>query len=142
MRRFLIPIIAIMLFLLTDAGLLYGEEKPDPGKISDFKIYFKTFKEAVKKKDRTTLQKMISDDIFYSFGPMKPGAKNCIAYMDKYKLWGKMTAILNKGYVFQEEIKGYVSPPDFVDNENYMGYRAGFRKIDGFWKMTFFVVGD
>ncbi|MCD4785954.1 MAG: hypothetical protein K8T10_19210 [Candidatus Eremiobacteraeota bacterium] len=141
-RSIILFVVAVMLFSLIIPGVLQAGEKPDPARISDFAVFFKTFKSAVKNKDRTTLQKMISDDIFYSFGPMKPGAKNCIAHMDKNKLWDKMMKILNKGYAFQKEIKGYVSPPDFVEKKGYMGHRAGFTKKEGFWRMTFFVVGD
>lgn len=141
-RSLILFVVTVMFFSLIIPGVLHAGEKLDPARISDFKVFFKTFKSAVKNKDRATLKKMISDDIFYSFGPMKPGAKNCIAHMDKYKLWDKMMKILNKGYAFQKEIKGYVSPPDFIEKEGYMGYRAGFTRKGEFWRMTFFVVGD
>ena len=54
-----------------------------------------------------------------------------------------MDQILGKGNRNDPEVPGLmVCPPAWVENERYIGYRAGFMKIGGNWRWIWYVTGD
>lgn len=142
MKKAILAITAVLVFIFCLSLSVNAAEKTDPAKSPDFKIFFTHFQEVVKSKDKTALKGIMAKSISYSFGTTKTDPDSAIKYIEKNKLWKKFDEILSKGYVFSKDINGYVSPPDYVKVEGYMGYRAGFTKEKDCWKLIFFIAGD
>jgi len=141
-KRISLLIAIVLLFVAIQSQFALAAEKINPARISDFNVFFKHLKKAVKSRDKVTLKKMMGKMVSYSFGPGEKTPGAAIKHIEKYKLWDKFDQILNKGFAYSKDLKGYVSPPEYATGENYMAYRAGFVKENGFWKLIFFVSGD
>ncbi len=142
MKKTIFIIVIIMFFAFCISISAGAAEKTNPAKSPDFKVFFKHFQEIIKSKDKSALKGVMSKNISFSFGTTKTDPDSAIKFIEKNKLWSKFDEILNKGYVYSKDLKGYVSPPDYVNVEGYMGYRAGFTKEKDCWKLIFFITGD
>lgn len=142
MNKTMFVISLALIFALCLSLASIAAEKTDPAKSPDFKVFYKHFQEIVKSKDKAALKAVMAKSISFSFGTTKTDPDSAIKYIEKNNLWAKFDEILSKGYIFSKDLNGYVSPPDYVKVEGYMGYRAGFTKEKNCWKLIFFIAGD
>ena len=142
MKKAIFTIAIVLIFTFFLSLSVNAAEKTDPSKSSDFKVFYNHFHKVVKSKDKVALKSMMSNNISFSFGTTKTDPGSAIKFIEKNNLWAKFDEILGKGYIFNKDLNGYVSPPDYVNVEGYMGYRAGFQKEKGCWKLIFFITGD
>ena len=59
------------------------------------------------------------------------------------RVWASLDHVLFKGNRNDPGVPGLmVSPPAWVDDSHYIGYRAGFMKVAGNWRWIWYVNGD
>ena len=142
MKKTVFIILTIMIFTVLITNCVFAGEKTNKPNEAEFKAFYAKFKKAVKAKDKAAVKSMMGSFVSYSFGASKFDPDSAIKHIDKYKLWKKFAETLDKGYIYSKDLKGYVAPPAYVKDENYMGYRAGFSKKNGKWQLIFFITGD
>jgi len=109
----------------------------------DFQAFVGRLRKAVKAHDVNTVAAMMTPDFAYVLGATpaedRQGA-GVFQYWDENALWVELDGILSERFVQKE---GYmVAPPQFSDPAaEYVGYRAGIRRVNGSWKFVYFVNG-
>ena len=109
----------------------------------DFQAFVGRLRKAVKAHDVNTIASMMTPDFAYVLGATpaedRQGA-GVFQYWDENGLWVELEGILSERFVLKE---GYmVAPPQFADPAaEYVGYRAGIRRVNGSWKFVYFVNG-
>jgi hypothetical protein len=115
--------------------------------ISDWKPFILAFRRAVRQRDRGALLSAMDDDFFYNFeGAHKNHARDrALERWDHEgeKAWAALEKVLRAGSREDPEVPGLrVSPPAWVMDERYAGYRAGFMQIGPYWRWIWFVSGE
>jgi hypothetical protein len=115
--------------------------------ISDWNTFFNEFRRAVERRDKRLLRTAMDINFRYTF-ERTPGGDPRDEALDLWdrasaKAWATMEHVLLKGNRNDPEVPGLmVCPPAWVENERYIGYRAGFMKIGGNWRWIWYVTGD
>jgi hypothetical protein len=145
-------------------GSLAGSATPSPGKysvtrvsfesratrldnISDWNSFITEFRHAVERRDRHALRSAMDVNFRYTFDRTPGGdpRDEALSLWDRGsgKAWLLMERVLQKGNRNDPEVPGLmVCPPAWVEDQRYIGYRAGFMKIGGSWRWIWFVTGD
>jgi hypothetical protein len=115
--------------------------------ISDWNTFIQQFRRAVQKRDRTALQSAMDDDFFYTFERThkNDARKQALGRWDSEgaKAWLTLEKVLSAGHREDSMVPGLkVSPPAWVSDDRYTGYRAGFTKVGPYWRWIWFVSGD
>jgi hypothetical protein len=115
--------------------------------ISDWDIFFLQFQRAVQHRDRTALQSAMDNDFFYTFERThKSDARDqALERWDREGAgaWLALEKVLRAGHRDDPAVPGLkVSPPAWVSDDRYTGYRAGFTKVGPYWRWIWFVSGD
>ena len=101
-----------------------------------FQAFNGRLRKAVELHDRTMLASMMTADFGYRWDN-GPAGETPFAYWDKNRLWGELSAVLRERWTPHGAFM--VSPPQFAQNENYPGYRAGVTMVGGSWRFAYFV---
>jgi hypothetical protein len=115
--------------------------------ISDWNSFYNEFRRAVEHRDRRALRSAMDVNFRYTFDRTLGGDPRDEAFevWDRTgsKLWTNMEHVLMKGSRNDPEVPGLmVSPPAWVEDNRYIGYRAGFMKVGGNWRWIWYVTGD
>ncbi len=109
----------------------------------DFQAFVGRLRKAVKAHDLNVVASMMTPDFAYVLGATQaedrqgPGV---FQYWDENGLWVELDGILSERFVAKEDFM--IAPPQFADPANeYVGYRAGIRRVNGSWKFVYFVNG-
>ena len=106
---------------------------------TSFQAFVGHLRTAVARKDRSEMSSLMAPDFGYRFD-QRPEGETPFDYWDQHGMWGELESVL--GQHFQPKGDYMVSPPKFVDDENYRGPRAGLRLVNGGWKFAYFVTGE
>lgn len=115
--------------------------------ISDWNTFLAEFRRAVEHRDKRALHSAMDVHFRYSFEPT-PGGDPRDEALELWersgtRVWTSLDQVLGKGSRTDPEVPGLmVSPPAWVDDNRYIGYRAGFMKVNGNWRWLWFVNGD
>jgi hypothetical protein len=113
----------------------------EPGQDVAFQSFLGQLRLAIGKHDIPKIASMMTPDFAYVMG--KTPAEDRIGegvfqYWDQNGLWPELELVVKEKFVPNEDYM--VAPPQFViDSENYRGYRAGIRRVNGAWKFAYFV---
>jgi hypothetical protein len=108
-------------------------------KISNFKEYRNKFISCIKADDKTCLRQLISKTITLSFGvDGNQDRRNIIFSSWKREDYNRLVKLIAKGAAGDEYSKTF--PPE-PDNDG-VGYRGEFKKIDGGWLLVSYLAGD
>jgi hypothetical protein len=73
----------------------------------------------------------------------EPSAGVAIAmWLADSTILGELAKILDAGCMTDDSRTLVTCPPAYTQEPGYRGYRAGFKVVDGKWKMTFFMTGE
>ena len=105
----------------------------------DFQAFIGRLRKAAAAHDVATLKQMMTPDFGYKLNPPAAG-EGVFKYWDENNLWPELDGILSEKFVKKGDYM--VAPPQFADESlNYDGYRAGIRRINGSWRLAYFVNG-
>jgi hypothetical protein len=115
--------------------------------ISDWNTFYAEFRRAVEHRDRRALRSAMDVNFRYTFDRTLGGdpRDEALELWDRAgpKTWTTMDRVLIKGNRNDPEVPGLmVSPPAWVDDNRYIGYRAGFMRVAGNWRWIWYVSGD
>ena len=98
--------------------------------------------QAAAARDGAALRRLMADDFTYSLGD-EPSADTAVAI---WQADGTQLAELGKalaaGCAEAPDSGQVVCPAAFLADPHFGGYRAGFARVGGGWKMVFFVAGE
>ena len=115
--------------------------------ITDWNSFFTEFRRAVERRDRRALRAAMDVNFRYTF-ERTPGGDprdEALELWDRGgdRVWASLDHVLSKGNRNDPGVPGLmVSPPAWVDDSHYIGYRAGFMKVAGNWRWIWYVNGD
>jgi hypothetical protein len=101
-----------------------------------FQAFTGRLRKAVELRDRTMLASMMAPDFGYRWDNA-PQGETPFSYWDQHKLWGELAVLMRERWTPHEAFM--VVPPQFAQNENYPGYRAGLTMVNGSWRFAYFV---
>jgi hypothetical protein len=115
--------------------------------MADWNTFYGEFRRAVERRDRRALRTAMDVNFRYTFDRTPGGdpRDEALELWDRCgtKVWASLDQVLLKGNRNDPEVPGLmVSPPAWVEDERYIGYRAGFMKVHGSWRWIWFVTGD
>ncbi|MEO6742832.1 MAG: hypothetical protein ABIP20_21540 [Chthoniobacteraceae bacterium] len=116
-----------------------GKEKPqikDQNGDASFEAFLGRLRKAAEARDKVMLVSMMAPDFGYRWDNA-PDGETAFAYWDRNKLWGQLVSVLRERFTPHDAFM--VAPPQFAQNENYPGYRAGLRMVNGSWRFAYFV---
>ena len=103
-----------------------------------FQAFLGRLRLATRAHDIETLAGMMTTDFGYQNEPELQGP-GVFAYWDERNLWPELELVVNERFV-PKGTQYMVAPPEYVTNyENYSGFRAGIRLLNGSWKFAYFV---
>lgn len=92
-------------------------------------------------RDAAALRSKMVDEFSWSAGGA-PSADVAIAtWQADGAILGELARVLDAGCRTDDSGKLVTCPPAYTEQPSYDGYRAGFKLIDGDWKMAFFLSG-
>jgi hypothetical protein len=115
--------------------------------VSDWNTFVTEFRKAVERRDKRLLRTAMDVNFRYTFD-RTPGGDPRDEALDAWerdagRTWATLDRLLLKGNKNDPEVPGLmVCPPAWVDDNRYIGYRAGFMKVNGNWRWIWFVTGD
>ncbi len=93
-------------------------------------------------RDPEALRAAMVDDFSWSAGS-DPSADIALAmWQADTAILGELAKVLDQGCRVDDSQTLVTCPPAYTEEPSYGGYRAGFKLIDGKWKMSFFLSGD
>jgi hypothetical protein len=115
--------------------------------ISDWNTFYTEFRHAVEHHDKRALRSAMDVNFRYTFDRTNGGdpRDEALDLWDRSgpKTWATMERVLMKGNRNDPEVAGLmVSPPAWVEDNRYVGYRAGFMKVGANWRWIWYVSGD
>src|SRR5690606_19392522 len=98
--------------------------------------------QAAAARDVAALRPLMADEFTFSLGEA-PSADTAIAvWQADSAALVELGKALSGGCAEDPQSQRIVCPTRFFTEQGYLGYRAGFARVDGAWKMIFFVAGD
>lgn len=92
---------------------------------------------AVDRKDRVMLAQLMAPDFGWRWDN-PPAGEDPFVYWDQHGGWAELSNLMRTQWVPYEGFM--VVPPQFAaQGENYGGYRAGVRLVNGSWRLQYFV---
>lgn len=115
--------------------------------ISEWNTFITEFRKAVERRDKRLLRTAMDLNFRYTFDRTAGGDPRDEALdlweRDAGRTWATLDRVLVKGNRNDPEVPGLmVCPPAWVDDSRYIGYRAGFMKVNGNWRWIWYVTGD
>lgn len=124
-----------------------AKSTPDPAKphIADmsrdvsFQSFLGRLRIAVRQRDRAMITSLSSPDFGWRWDT-PPLNETVFEYWDKNNLWPELEKLLAKPFGPSEDYM--VSPPEFIKEQNYKGYRCGIQQVNGSWRFAYFITGE
>lgn len=88
------------------------------------------------------LRPLMADEFTYSFGDSPSADTAIVMWQADPNIFAELGKALAAGCAHDRKEAQVVCPAAFLTDQNFAGYRAGFRNVGGAWKMVFFVAGD
>ncbi len=101
-----------------------------------FKSFVGRLRKAVANKDIRVMSTLMTPDFGYSWEPGSDGY-GCFKYWDDNHLWPELQRVVNSQFLPNGNY--LVAPPEFADDPNYTGFRAGISRVKGSYKFAYFV---
>ena len=130
------------------AGCPVPEKKPKPAKSKEqqkikdqngdtsFQAFLWRLRKAVEARDRIALASMMAPDFGYRWDK-GPEGETPFAFWDRNRLWPRLNTLMQEKWSAHEAFM--VAPPQFAQDDNYPGYRAGLTMVNGSWRFAYFV---
>lgn len=114
-----------------------AEQGPDQSGDVTFQAFVGRLRLAVAAHDAQTVAAMMTPDFGYNIEPPLEG-DGVFQYWDKNNVWPDLLAVLQQPFVPAGSYM--VSPPAFAAApDEYKGYRAGIKQVNGSWRFAYFV---
>ena len=97
---------------------------------------------AAASRDVARLRPLMADEFTYSFGDSPSAETAVVMWQADPAILSELGKALAAGCAEDKKDGQVVCPAGFLTDANFSGYRAGFRNLNGAWKMVFFVAGD
>jgi hypothetical protein len=115
--------------------------------ISDFSTFYKEFRAAVARRDRTALKGCMVKNFLFTLEEFEDADPRDAAFKEwdrtEVKGWEAMDRILAKGPRQDPMVPSLmVAPPEWVTDPHYVDYRVGFERRDGVWRWVWSMKGD
>lgn len=91
---------------------------------------------AVERRDKAMLSSLMAPDFGYRWDT-PPAGEDVFMYWDRNNLWGQLSQLMRTQWVPHGGFM--VVPPQLAADDNYAGFRAGLRMINGSWRFCYFV---
>lgn len=121
---------------------------PTRPSVDNWNQFWIAFRNAVRRRDRSALKRIMTHDFEWSFGGYPPGdpRDSFFRYMDKYRHWKALDQVLAQGTMpwqqgdpMRRNVVSRIAPP----HEPTYDWRAVFELgPDGLWRWTAFISGD
>jgi hypothetical protein len=98
--------------------------------------------QAASQRDIGKLRPLMADEFTYSFGDSPSADTAIVMWQADPNILAELGKALGAGCAQDKKDAQVVCPAAFLTDQNFAGYRAGFRNLGGAWKMVFFVAGD
>ena len=108
----------------------------DQSEDQTFQSFTGRLQTAVAKRDIEVLSALMAPGFGYRWDKA-PEGETPFMYWDQHNLWVELHNLLKTKWVPYESFM--VVPPELAVNDNYHGYRAGVRMINGAWRFAYFV---
>ena len=115
---------------------------PPPNQIPDqsgdvaFESFVGRLRQAAATHDVQTLASMMTPNFGYRLEPLGEG-DGVFQFWDQKNVWPDLLMILQQKFVPSGNFM--VAPPQFATDQQYNGWRAGIRLVNGSWKFAYFV---
>ena len=115
--------------------------------VSDWNTFISEFRRAIERRDKRLLRTAMDPNFRYTFERTLGGdpRDEALEIWDREgnRAWVEMARVVHKGNRNDPEVPGLmVCPPAWVEDQRYIGYRAGFMKVGGTWRWIWYVSGD
>ena len=98
--------------------------------------------QAAASRDVSRLRPLMADEFTYSFGDSPSAETAVVMWQADATILAELGKVLAAGCAEDKKEAQVVCPAAYLTDESFSGYRAGFRNVNGAWKMVFFVAGD
>lgn len=127
---------------LDTAQVVYAAAEPEVEAGGDLPRFLLAVRNAAIERDVAALRAVMTPEFTFSFGPAGGRLEAFAAWQQEgFRSLDQLPALLDRGVVSQDS-RIWVAPPEYLDNANYLGLRAGFRREEGRWVWLFLVRGD
>jgi hypothetical protein len=114
--------------------------------ITEWSTFFQEFRAAVARRDRAALKSCMVRDFLFTLDDYAGSDPRDAAFREwdrpDVKGWDAIEGILRKGCRNDPLAPTLmVSPPQWVTDANYLGYRVGFERCDGLWRWVWAMRG-
>jgi hypothetical protein len=131
--------------------LKFRDEKPAEAKVDVARFgnvpnpaakLVSTVHRAATARDATALRATMVDDFVWSAGS-DPDADVAVAmWHADATILAELARVLDAGCRVDDSQTLVTCPPTYTEEPGYRGYRAGFKLVDGRWKLAFFTTGE
>ncbi len=97
---------------------------------------------AVRSRDFKVMRANMREQFSWSFGGDSSADKAIALWQADANVLAEMDKVLSAGCKADKDGKRITCPPAYTEQDEYLGYRAGFELVGDKWLMTFFVSGD
>lgn len=127
---------------LDTARVVYAAAAPEAEAAGDLPRFLLAVRNAAVERDVAALRTVMDPEFTFSFGPAGGRLEALAAWQQEgFRSLDELPALLDRGVVSQES-RIWVAPPEYLNDTNYLGPRAGFRRQEGKWVWLFLVRGD
>jgi hypothetical protein len=114
--------------------------------LTDWNTFYREFCAAVARRDRTALKSCMVRDFLFTLDEYDGADARDAAFQQwdrpDVKGWAAIDRILRKGCRLDPQAPALmVSPPQWVTDPKYLGYRVGFARCDGLWRWVWAMHG-
>ncbi len=93
-------------------------------------------------RDLAALRKLMADQFTYTTGDEPSADTAILIWQADPTILGELDRVLDAGCAHDQTRREVVCPAAFLQDPGQSGYRAGFREVDGGWRMVSFTAGE
>jgi hypothetical protein len=113
------------------------DKKKDASGDQTFQGFIGRLRTAVRTKDYQVLSQLMIPDFGYRWDKA-PEGETVFSYWKANNVWPNLEEVVNEQFVPHDDFM--VAPPRFAaESNNYPGYRAGVKQVNGSWRFIYFV---
>jgi hypothetical protein len=128
--------------VVDPSHVIHSAESPAAAASGDLAGFALAIREAALRRDVEALRPVMSRTFTFSFGAWG-GPVEAIAAWERegYRALDHLPGVLDRGIATRDG-RIWAAPPEYLHQDEYLGYRAGFRREAGRWQWVFLVRGD
>jgi hypothetical protein len=128
--------------VVDPAHVLHSAESPAAAANGDLAGFALAIREAALRRDVDALRPVMSRTFTFSFGAWG-GPVEAIAAWERegYRALDHLPGVLDRG-ISTRDGRIWAAPPEYLHQDEFHGYRTGFRREGGRWQWIFLVRGE